>query len=63
MLERTSLPVSRRIRYRRGAAALTLGALVVAGWAVPAAADLPSRSPASRCGPSSSRRTPVGSAP
>lgn len=45
MLERTSLPVSRRIRYRRGAAALTLGAVVVAGWAVPAAADLPEQEP------------------
>ncbi|MGB2556269.1 family 16 glycoside hydrolase [Cellulosimicrobium cellulans] len=45
MLERTSLPVSRRIRYRRGAAALTLGALVVAGWAVPAAAELPEQEP------------------
>ncbi|MFE7404753.1 family 16 glycoside hydrolase [Isoptericola sp. NPDC057559] len=45
MLERTSLPAARRSRYRRGAAALTLGALVAAGWAAPAAADLPEQEP------------------
>jgi len=45
MLERTSLPVTRRLRHRRGAAALTLGALVAAGWAAPAAAELPEQEP------------------
>ncbi|MBD5784808.1 DUF1080 domain-containing protein [Cellulosimicrobium terreum] len=46
MLVRTTPPAPRRSRNRRGIAALTGGALLAAGWVVPAAAaDLPEQEP------------------
>jgi hypothetical protein len=48
MLPRTTVSTGRRhpsARRRGGVAALTLGAVVLTGWAVPAAADLPEQEP------------------